>query len=84
MEHVLAIDMRCVTVHSPILATCSPMLASTMSEAYNGGPHVIMLPDTPFVEVMALVAVLYGHHGTTATPSEDLLSMLACKLTSKI
>merc|ERR1712113_201560 len=36
-----------------------------------------MLPDTPFVEVMALVAVLYGHHGSTATPSEDLLSMLA-------
>ena len=60
------------------------MLAATMSEAYNGGTHVIVLPDTPFVEVMALVAVLYGHHGTTATPSEDLLSMLACKLTSKI
>ena len=55
------------------------MLASAMSEAHNnGGQYIIMLPDTPFEEVVALVTVIYGQV-SAGTPSEDLLSMLACK-----
>jgi len=74
-------DMRCVSLHSAILATCSPTLGAAMTEAGSDpadGTYTVMLPDTTFEEVLSLVGVLYGEiNGLTPTPTEELLSMLA-------